>query len=184
MSDPLSPAAAGDISPFITSISTVNAVLGRVRSQLPPNPPKVDQSGETDPVSPRCTVFIRNDTGATLPEFSVVALGAPLILVADAPFAVQRQPLFPGTTPAADSDAFAVLMEPLTADKIGRATVLGVAVCDVWVAHGGTVHSHATPRRPRRPPPHRRHRPGPPDLAGGRQRGAVRGGAAHRHRGR
>lgn len=143
MSDPLAPAAAGDVSPFMTSINTVNAVLDRVRGLAPHRPRPNDTAGALDPLVPRCSVYVRNDTAGTLPEFAVVKIGAPIIVPADAPFEAQRQPLFPGTAPAGATDAFAVLKEPAAADAVVRATVLGAAVCYVTVAD--VTHGYAAP---------------------------------------
>lgn len=97
-----------------------------------------------DPLNPAVRVLVRNDTGSDLDPGAVVALGTPIVSAADYPRAVAQSPLFPGTVPAAVTDAFAVLLDPLADEEIGRAVIMGVATCSVNVA--GATDTYATPK--------------------------------------
>lgn len=97
-----------------------------------------------DPLNPAVRVLVRNDTGGDLDPGAVVALGTPIVSAADYPRAAAQSPLFPATVPSAVTDAFAVLLDPLADEEIGRAVIMGVATCSVNVA--GATDTYATPK--------------------------------------
>lgn len=142
MSDPLASVTPGD--PLRISADTFNLLLDAgkfVRDR------RLGRTGAgqalDEPVTPALQVYVRNDTGASLAAFSVVALGTPVISATDAQHTVRRQPVFPGTAPAASTDAFAVTIEPLGTGKVGRAVVMGVVPVDLNVTDSS--HTAATP---------------------------------------
>lgn len=95
-------------------------------------------------IVPSVTVIVRNDTGADLDYPGVLALGDPVISAVDAPQDLQQTPGFAGDTPAATTDAFALILEPLADGEYGRGVVAGVAVCDIDVSDTG--HLFARPK--------------------------------------
>jgi hypothetical protein len=143
VSDPLANIVPGSYSPFVTRADTVNAVLEAVRRERQRERGQGGGSPVVDSGAPATLVWVRNDTGSTLPERSVVKLGTPVISASTFPLDVQRQPVFPGTAPAAATDPFAVLLEPAAASELVLAAVLGVAVCDVTVT--SAAHGYAGP---------------------------------------
>jgi hypothetical protein len=94
-------------------------------------------------VAPTLTAHVRNDTGGDLEAFAVVALGEPVSDAADEPLSHQTAPIFPATAPAGPTDPFAVLLEPVGEDELGRAAVAGIVVCDLVV--NDAAHGHAAP---------------------------------------
>jgi hypothetical protein len=141
--DPLADARPGQPSPFVNQLGTVNEVLRSVREERNHR----NTTGHTaggEPLTPACRVLVRNDTGGSLAAFSILTLGAPIISAVDYPHDVRRDPLFPGTTPAAITDISAVTIEPLADGAIGRAVVMGATVCDIDVTDAG--HGYATPK--------------------------------------
>lgn len=143
--DPLQDASAGRGSPFVTSIDTVNGVLeaardfrrrrlGELNGATPNNPSR----------QPACYCWVRNDVGSDLAVRSVVALNStPVISAVDHPDTVNQTPVFPGTAPAAATDVFAILVEPIETGKIGIAVVMGMVVCDLAVSDA--THTFAVP---------------------------------------
>jgi hypothetical protein len=73
-------------------------------------------------------IYIKNTCGAARERFEILALGEPLFLPADAPDQFKNQVVFNGVTPVEGMrpGAFAVLLEPLADQAIGRAQVSGV----------------------------------------------------------
>ena len=73
-------------------------------------------------------IKVRNRTEGPLPRFGIVALGEPIIAPDDHLAAFQVQVAFEGHAPVGPiaPGRFAVLLEPLTEDAIGRAVVAGV----------------------------------------------------------
>lgn len=128
--DPLAiPATA-----FNTMIDAARAFRARARGHGADAP-----AAGRDRLTPALEVFVRNDTGASLPAWSCVALGDPLISAVDAPLGVRRTPAFACHTPAAAAEPFAITAEPIADGKLGRAVVLGVVPADVNVtdeSHG------------------------------------------------
>ena len=134
MADPIQRAQAG--TPFRPSASAWNRMLDASRSF---------DSGAGLPggaAVPYCLVRVRNDTGADLAAFTVLALGASILEITD-PVLVSPTPMFEGTTPAATSDAFAILIEPAPEDEFALAAVAGVVPVEVNVTDAG--HGYATP---------------------------------------
>lgn len=103
--------------------------------------PALHTPGVRGGIDAQLEIFVRNDTGAALPEFSVLGIndGTPLVSAVDLPFEFLRGPVFTGIEPVLDTDQPAVTLEPIPAGQIGRAAVGGVAVCTV------DVYSPTTP---------------------------------------
>lgn len=89
---------------------------------------------------PAGLVYARNDTGADLARFAVVALGAALLDPATTDQFFDAIALA-ADVPAADGADFAILLEPLEPDAIGRAAVAGVI--PVQVAIADAAHTRA-----------------------------------------
>src|SRR5262245_8645012 len=107
--DPFAPLQPDTISPFVGSINTIERTLEILRNTDSPNSVRptggpVEQSLPT----PHSTVLVRNDTGGSLAALSVLKLGETLQTIATQPHDVMRLPAFKGTTPAAQSDNFAI----------------------------------------------------------------------------
>lgn len=142
--DPLQDAAVGETSPLVTKLDTVNGVLEAARDFRRRRLGNTGGEVATDPKPPACYCWIRNDTGGDLDPFSVVVPGTPVISAVDAPHSVNRTPVYPGTVPAATTDLFAVLTEPVADGSIGLAVIMGQAVCDIDVTD--VTHGYATPK--------------------------------------
>jgi hypothetical protein len=134
VADPLGRAVAG--TPFRPSASAWNRMLDASRAfdAGAGNPSGLDV--------PHCLVRVRNDSGGDLPAFSVLALGASILDIT-VPLRVSPTPMFEGTTPAATSDAFAVLIEPALDGKFALAAIAGVVPVEVNVTDA--AHKYATP---------------------------------------
>lgn len=107
---------------------------------------RLGREGDSTPqFSPTASleILVRNDVGSSLPIWSVVALGTPVISAVDYPQEVRRLPVFPGTAPAATTDNFAVLIEPAAADAYVRAVVMGVVPANLNVTD--STHTCAGP---------------------------------------
>ena len=141
MSDPLASVRPGDPPPL--RADTWNAVLDAARAHQAVKRGPAGAANEREPLMPACRVYVRNDTSSSLLTFSVLTLGTPIISAVDFPHDVRRDPVFPGTAPAATTDAFAVLVEPASAGDIVRAVVLGVVPVDLNVTDA--THTHASP---------------------------------------
>jgi hypothetical protein len=82
-------------------------------------------------------VLIRNDTGATLSERSVVELTTPLADPLVYGLDNQERPAFAADAPTGATSSIAVTVDPLGDGDFGRAVVLGVAVADLSVVDAG-----------------------------------------------
>lgn len=156
MSDPLADAGSDRPSPFVTSLNTINTSLDILRHARDHYRGPEGAAGAGLAQLTPVRVWIRNDTGTDLTVGSIVAIGDPLITITDtdAVHAFRDEPVFKGTTPAATTDAFAILIEPIAATtgsgsateySYGRALVLGVTVCEVNMVATWPTHSYATP---------------------------------------
>lgn len=136
MSDPLASVTPGDPPPL--RADTWNGVLEAARAHRAGKRGGLGADNEHTPPVPSLVVWVKNMTGGSLPSFSVVALGEPVISAVTYPHDVNRGPVFPGTAPAAATDSFAVLLEPASASsssgrQIVQAVVMGVVACDLNV---------------------------------------------------
>ena len=139
MPDPFRYLQPGDNFP--TSVRTWNAMIeaGKLAA--------ADRFGSRfDPLSTtRSSALVRvlNDTGAGLDRCSVVGLDGPVFTPTDSEDAFLREVAFRGVTPtvADHSGKFAVLLEPIAPDTIGRAWVAGV--CPVMVDVIDEAHGYA-----------------------------------------
>jgi hypothetical protein len=82
-------------------------------------------------------VLIRNDTGATLSERSVVELTTPLADPLIYGLDNQERPAFAADAPTGATSSIAVTVDPLGDGDFGRAVVLGVALADLSVVDAG-----------------------------------------------
>jgi len=142
VADPLGKVNPGD--GFVIRADTWNAFIDAARAHRRNEAGRAGAGLPTpDPLTPGCVVYVRNDTGSTLPAWSTVKIGTPVVDAATYPFRVSREPVFPATTPDGADIPFAVTEEPIRDGKLGRAVVLGVAVADVSVSDSG--HGYAAP---------------------------------------
>jgi hypothetical protein len=142
VADPLGKVNPGD--GFVIRAATWNAFVDAARAHRKNEAGRAGAGLPTpDPLTPGCTVLVKNATGSTLPAWSTVKLGSPVVDAATYPYRVSDQPVFPATTPDGSDIPFAVTEEPIRDGKLGRAVVLGVAVADVSVSDSG--HTYAAP---------------------------------------
>jgi hypothetical protein len=142
VADPLGKVNPGD--GFVIRAATWNAFVDAARAHRKNEAGRAGAGLPTpDPLTPGCTVLVKNATGSTLPAWSTVKLGSPVVDAATYPYRVSDQPVFPATTPDGSDIPFAVTEEPIRDGKLGRAVVLGVAVADVSVSDSG--HGYAAP---------------------------------------
>src|SRR6185503_11123066 len=96
-----------------------------------------------DPLYPGLTCYVRNKTGALLPECSVLAYSTPSPLPGDAPLDVQGRPAFDAVAPTSATAPFVVTRESMEGWMVGTATVAGLAVVKVDVTD--STHTRAVP---------------------------------------
>jgi hypothetical protein len=143
--DPLQAVDPVGYSPFVSSGATVNAVLAAARDWRALRRGREgspDGAGRPE-VQPALTVWVRNDTGGSLPAFSVLALGEPVASPADEPYVARDRPVFPGTAPAGATDVFAVTTEPAKVGGLVRATVTGAT--PAYLSVSDEAHACAAP---------------------------------------
>lgn len=89
--------------------------------------------------------LVQNSTGVDLPAYSVLAIGAPLILPAAELSQFQLEPAFAGIWPAAPPDLarFIVTLDPIAQQLLGRAVITGAVACQVNVT--SLLHGFAVP---------------------------------------
>jgi hypothetical protein len=103
-----------------------------------------DQFAQSDGVYRQPTLAkVRNQTGAPLDRFSIVALGNPIIGPSDNAIEFKRQLTFGGVVPFAGiGTRFGILLEPLAVGLIGTAVIAGCIIARVAV--GATLYACAT----------------------------------------
>lgn len=153
MSDPFAPITGGTISPFVTNLATINGATERLRELRNRGPGPAIGGPRPDPTDLNAStrVYVRNDTGTDLDTFAVLKLGDPIfdITSEEERLAFRKVPVFPGTAPAATTDQFAILAEPVGAARTDGfkftvpAVVQGVTPCKIQVSDSG--HGYATP---------------------------------------
>lgn len=85
-------------------------------------------------------VLLKNSSGAAVDRYGVLGLGAPIITEdANADQFKSRGPTFVGATPATGTHEgkFAILLDALPDDKLGRAVVSGTVQCQINVNDAG-----------------------------------------------
>ena len=91
-------------------------------------------------------IWVRNNTGAALAQFSAVALGTPIIVPGDNESEFKQRVTFEAGTPAAgDRGEIAIVIERIPAGKIGRAVKDGVVQCKVNVLNANDEYADLTP---------------------------------------
>jgi hypothetical protein len=88
-------------------------------------------------------ILVKNTSGGTVDRFGVLGLGAALITPTANAVEFKNQIVLEGDTPVA-SGPFAVLLEPLLDDAIGRAVVAGAVQVQISVGEAGHTHARAT----------------------------------------
>jgi hypothetical protein len=88
-------------------------------------------------------IYIKNTCGAARARFEILALGAPLFLPTVAPDEFKNRIVLSGIAPTSSTPPgrFAVLLEPLAINAIGRAQVSGV--CPAYVNFAADTDSFA-----------------------------------------
>lgn len=87
-------------------------------------------------------ILIRNDTGGTLAERSVVQVSYPVQIPTIYGVEIQDQPAFSGIVATGTAGTPAVLIEPIRDGQVGRAVIMGVAVVSVDITD--VTHTKAT----------------------------------------
>ena len=91
-------------------------------------------------------IWVRNNTGSALAQFSAVALGTPIIVPGDNESEWKQRVTFEAGTPAVgDRGEVAVVIERIPAGKIGRAVKNGVVQCKVNVLNANDQYADLTP---------------------------------------
>lgn len=79
-------------------------------------------------------ILIKNSTGSDLAINRILAVGDPLVSAIDYPFELLDLPVFDGTTPASTDEYWvAITQEPIASTEIGKAVLIGFAICTVNV---------------------------------------------------
>jgi hypothetical protein len=88
-------------------------------------------------------ILIKNTCGQARDRFEILALGVPLFLPADAPDEFKNRVVFNGIAPTSSTKpgAFAILLEPLAINAIGRAQASGV--CPAYVNFASNTDTYA-----------------------------------------
>lgn len=86
-------------------------------------------------ITPQTNVMVRNQTGSNLPAFSVVKLNTALGDPVGQPYDWRTRPVFDAVSPAADTDAIAILHTslPYGNNQVGPATIAGVQLCKIQI---------------------------------------------------
>ncbi len=91
----------------------------------------------------RLTLKVRNDTEDTIEIGGVVQLGDPLIDAAGNLSEFRRWLNFAGVSPTGAGQPFAILLEPLKADRIGNAAATGIVAAQVDITSAS--HGYCSP---------------------------------------
>lgn len=134
--------------PLRIPAATWNVILDTVqrdRGDLADDEANVEMSDSTadGPWPSSAIIRVRNDTGAIVSRFGVVALSDAPITPSSNLDQFQRYPSFAGTTPTATTTSWAVLLEPLDAGQWGEALVQGMVACQVEVLDAGHTRARA-----------------------------------------
>jgi len=113
------------------------------------SPRDVSADGVQGPAAPNHTILCRNDSGAAVGRWGVLAITGLVISPTGATGAAtmswETSPAVVGVTPPTGTvGGFVVAVEPIANGKIGRAAVAGVVQAKIDVADAG--HTFATPK--------------------------------------
>lgn len=89
------------------------------------------------------SVIVKNNTGATIPQFGVMQVASPIILPTLNPEAWSDRRAFIGTAPTA-SALFVITQEPIAAEAIGSAVIAGVTPCELSVTSESDTYAAPT----------------------------------------
>lgn len=142
MSDPLRRATPGDSPARLLDVDTFNFTMDAVSQLRGAGTIRRVRTGADTPDGSPNRLEVRVRATADLPIRSVIYLGTPEISPVDAPLNAQQTPVYEMVEPPA-TGAFAITCEPFVNGRIGRAVVLGHAVCDIDVSDEG--HEFAAP---------------------------------------
>lgn len=98
-----------------------------------------------DAVRATVTVLVRNDTGSAAGHGYCLSIDGTPLDPTDGPPAWLSRPVLSGGEPAASTDPFVVLLEPLGDVAVGRAAIAGLAVAQVDVTDAGHDYAGPTP---------------------------------------
>jgi len=140
VSNPFALVAPG--APLQISAEAWNLMLGeayeRAGRQRGPN------GGQIKDVRPTpVKILVHNTTGSTLPQWGIVAVGAPTFIPASASESLQPESVHAATAPTAGG-LFAVCQQMIPAGSVGFAVVQGVTPCTLNVTATGDTHAGAT----------------------------------------
>lgn len=144
MSDPLRDTAPGESPARLLNASTFNLTMAAARWVREHGLAAAGRRGATPATDGTndARLEVRVRAAGTLPQWAIVTLGDPAIDPGAAPQNANNTPVFECAAPVA-GDVVAVLMQPLTAGRIGRAVVQGVCVAPVLIEDPG--HRFAVP---------------------------------------
>jgi hypothetical protein len=145
MSDPLRKVSPGESPARLLNAQTFNLTMDAaawVRRHGQAALGRMGAVGAINPDQLAGRLEVRVQAATSLPQFGIISLGAPVIDADAAPINAFNTPVFAATTPT-ETEVLAILAEPLSSGKIGRAVIMGVAVCDVEVTD--VTHKFARP---------------------------------------
>lgn len=142
MSDPYRRLLAGDRQiPAAAINAAIRGGLATLRAKG-----GVQSDGSVAELPPPATEVNVKWTGTeALPVRSVVTYADTATDLAGKPLDFSDSPVYEAGTPAASSDAFAILLEPCRTNKCARAVSMGHAVVDIDITDESHTHANATP---------------------------------------
>ncbi|MFO0806029.1 MAG: hypothetical protein U0791_23230 [Gemmataceae bacterium] len=145
--DPLRPVRPGGHSPLVRDTRAVNAVLAAARDFQQRRRGAGGAEPLEAPLNATLVADMKYDGSSitTLAAHSVLAYGTPLIdpAVAGSRHDAQQAPAFVGATPTDANKPFAITLDPIKGQQLGRAAIAGLAVVQVDVV--STSHWRAKP---------------------------------------
>jgi len=132
VSNPLQRVRPGD--PIPHSAETWNAIIESARNNKRRGPQTLGATGTiADGYKGSLEIDVKNNTGGTILQWSVLKITTPFVSVTDQPEDNQDSPTFLGIAPTSVNDIVCVTQEGAGNGEFVRATILGVAVCKINV---------------------------------------------------
>lgn len=138
--DPVKRVSAGD--PLAISAKTWNEVLEATAGHRGRRLGLSGSAQELNPVVTSTLVWVKNTTGDTIAERSVLTPSGVVIDPETDPLAASEYPVFLAASPSSLTDPALVTIEPIADGAVGRAVASGVAVVEVEVTDSN--HKFAT----------------------------------------
>lgn len=140
MADPLQHVNPND--PLVIRAATWNAFVDAARETK--KGPRIGAGpNERLPLVPSVEVYVKNTTGGTLAEWSVVTPTGYATDPDSEPIEARKRPVFEVSAPVATDDLILLTVEPIANGRIGRAVATGIAVAVVNVTDA--AHRFAVP---------------------------------------